>query len=437
MHLERTSAWKHPTTTLLVGTRLRVWVENDRSWHTGSVVERTALGHRVLFDNGDQDDLDLSEEQFSLLSSDSSGSSAPLWARNMEAYWIGRLGDTPAARAVIAVMERAIGDNTRGNYHPKSLEYLQVCASASPPLVPVPADPNTIMHYLGYIKAKGTISAASVGVYLSSVNKLHTESGFARPAIGAEIRDFIRGMGRIQREALVESGDLSSVRAPLPTHIVTEALDLAARLSLDCESLSREQACLLRSCTFVALNFVLICRGETGVTLSPSHLILDESGIHVVPTKEKGRGHIANLRLVSIPRDAVSGLYDLLVRYKLWHSTLHFVKKRQKGYPIWQLPHEVKGRWMSSRADDFLQHVLRHLGHTAPAGLSFLGHSMRGGSSSAAKSIGCQLENICHFAGWSILAGTYHTYIDPTWVATRHCWRLFAWMRPSDRPPAD
>ena len=427
--------WAPPTLRLLVGTRLRVFWPLDSTWYTGVVTASLGDRHRILYDDGDTEDLDLAEERYELLPVDSSGSSTPLWARNIEEYWLSRLGDSPASRTVIAVMQSALADNTRGNYHPKVLEYLEVCASAVPPLIPVPADANTIMHYLGYLKSKGTISSSSVQVYLSAVNKLHTESGHPAPAVGTEARDFIRGMGRIQKRELVASGVLADVRAPLPTHVVTEALDRAVELGADCADLSRQSACLFRSCAFVALNFVLICRGDTGVSLPPHHLILDNEGIHVVPLKEKGEEHRPGLRLVTIPRDGVPGLYDMLVAYKAWHAKLNFgASRRPKS--LWRLPHEMQGKWPSSKADDFLQDVLLRLGHSPPAGLSYSGHSMRKGSSSAAKAIGCLLEAICYFAGWSILAGTFHRYIDPTWTPTVHCWRLFGWMRPPDRPPA-
>ena len=436
VHLQGAGSWKPPELRLLVGTRLRVAGEADGAWRQGSVAECTAEGHRILFDDGDSDTLDLTCVRYELLAAEGSDSADPLWARNIENYWRARLGDNAASREVISVMRSSLADTTRGNYHPKQLEYLEVCAAASPPRIPVPASPDTVMFYLGYLKSKHTVSAKSVTVYLSAVNKLHVELGYAAPALGVEARDFIRGMGRIQRRELDDSGLLADVRSPLPSYVVAAALDRAMGMSSRSASFSQRDACLWRSLVFVVVNYLLFCRGDTGVTLPPHHLVLDDEGIHVVPLKEKGRDHLVTRRVVTIPREGVAGLHGLLVAYKAWHASLDFggpVKARRAS--LWRLPHEMQGRFPSSKADAFLQTVLSELGFSPPAGLSWTSHSMRKGSSSAAKAIGCLLEAICHFAGWSILAGTFHTYIDPTWVPTTHCWRLFSWMRPPDRPP--
>ena len=53
---------------------------------------------------------------------------------------------------------------------------------------------------------------------------------------------------------------------------------------------------------------------------------------------------------------------------------------------------------------------------------------MRAGAATAAHAVGVADPKICHFGGWSILAGTYHIYIDPTQSPTDTCRRLFKWL---------
>ena len=427
--------WKTPTTRLLVGARLRVFWQSDQGWHPGTVTARslTSSEHTVLYDGGESEALDLSAERFEVLPLDSSGTTTPLWASNIEQYWLARLGDSTRTRTLIAVMQSSLSDKTRGNYHPKVLEYLEICHSALPePLCPAPATEDTVLHYLTALGDKGTIQAHCMGVYMSAVNKFHTEQGFDPPALGPTCRSFLRGLGRRQKAARDASGSMTHIRVPLPTYCVTEALDAAVSMTASSSSFTLAQQELYRSLVFVVLNFVLFCRGETGVTLRPDHVMLTPTGIHVVPSQEKGRGHVAAGRLVTIPRVGMPDLWQLLSDYKAWYSSLDFgSSKRACKASIWRLPHEMRGRWPSSLADTWLQVVMKHLGHSPPAGLAWSGHSMRKGSSSAAKSIGVFLESICYFADWSILAGTYHTYIDPTWMPTAHCRRLFAWMKKS------
>lgn len=422
-----------------MGTRLTVFWPDDQAWYPGTVTGQhpTDPATTVLYDDGDCEVLDLSSERFELLPLDSSGKTTPLWASNIEEYWLGRLGDTPRTRTLIAVMQSSLSDKTRGNYHPKVLEYLEICHSAQPePLCPCPASEDTVLHYLTALGDKGTIQAHCMGVYMSAVNKFHTDQGYPAPALGPTCRDFLKGLGRRQKAARDATGSLDHIRAPLPTCVVTQALDVAVSMSAGSASFTPVQQELYRALCFVVLNFVLFTRGETGVSLPPNNIILTDTGIHVVPSKEKGREHRADGRLVTIPRAGMPDLWQLLSDYKAWHSSLRFeASKRTRVVSFWRLPHEMRGGWPSSLADTWLQVVMRHLQHSPPAGLSWTGHSMRKGSSSAAKAIGVFLESICYFADWSILAGTFHRYIDPTWTPTAHCWRLFRWMR-KDLPDA-
>lgn len=431
--------WKAPTTTLLVGARLRVFWRCDQGWHPCTVTARHPADstHSVLYDEGGSGVLNLSSERFEVLPLASSGSTTPLWAANIEAYWLGRLGDSPSTRTLISVMQSSLADKTRGNYHPKILEYLEICHSALPePLCPCPASENTVLQYLTALGNKGTIQAHCMRVYMSAVNKFHTDQGYAPPALGPTCTDFLKGLGRQQKAARDASGSLEHIRAPLPSDVVAQALDAAVSMSADSAHFTVEQCELFRSLCFVVLNYVLFCRGDTGVSLTPERVILDPRGVHVAPLHEKGREHRHDGKLVVIPRAGLPDLWQLLSDYKAWHSSLKF--GRSKGNAtrsLWRLPHESGGKWPASLADTWLQVVMRHLQHSPPAGLTWTGHSMRKGSSSAAKAIGVFLESICFFAGWSILAGTFHTYIDPTWVPTPSCWRLFGWMRKDTTPP--
>ena len=334
-------------------------------------------------------------------------------------------------------MQSSLSDKTRGNYHPKVVVYLHICLSAVPePLCPCPASEDTIMHFLAALAQKGTIQAHCMRVHLSAVNKFHKEQGYPPPASGEAVTAYLKGLGRLQKAARDESGSLEHVRAPLPTYIVCEALDLAVSMSTHLTTLSVVQQELFRSLVFVCLNFVLICRGDTGVSLPAYRICLEVDHIVIMPLKEKGKETQIRDRMVRIPRAGLPELWQLLYDYKSWHAGLKWKAAKRTVTPsFWRLPHEMGGKWPASLADTWLQLVMNHLNHSPPKGLVWSGHSMRKGSASASRAIGCFLEAICYFANWSILAGTFHTYIDPTWTPTAHCWRLFGWMRKDLTPP--
>ena len=181
-------------------------------------------------------------------------------------------------------------------------------------------------------------------------------------------------MQKADRDA---SGSLEHVRAPLPSHIVTKALDVAVGMAPHSASFTVKQQELFRSLCFVVLNFVLFTRGDTGTSLTPDRLILDAEGIHVMPLKEKGKGHVLDARLVTIPKGGIPALWQLLSDYKAWYSSLKFgTAKRTVTMSVWRLPHEIGGKWPASLADTWLQIVMTHLQHSPPAGLKWTGHSM-------------------------------------------------------------
>ena len=136
-----------------------------------------------------------------------------------EIWWLATLGDSESTRSLIAVMQSALGDKTRRNYHPRVREYLQVCTSIDPPLTPLPeSSQDTILYYLGALHKKGYVSASSLNVYCSAVTLLGSD------------RTFIS---------------------------------------------TQQGQCLLRSCVFVLFSYVLFARGDidTGVHMPTSRLL--------------------------------------------------------------------------------------------------------------------------------------------------------------------
>ena len=410
-----------PAPRLLVGTRIR-WLTDTGAYLTGTVQSAAVGGeHRVLDDAAQAHDLDICSLQYELLRLDK-GSATPAWARDIEGYWLDELGDSDATRAVISTMIRAQADNTRGNYCGKTAEYVRVCEAAG--RVPRPATRATILHWLQFIKEKGTVRSGSIQPYLSAVNKFHVDVGLERPAVGQFVTDFVAGWGRIQREEIDESGDLSDVRVFLPAGVVARAFALAQRGPVI-------GAQLYRASVFVVLNFCLFARGATGITLRTLHVLLAENELRIVLQEEKGKNHRADRRHVGIPRTAVKGLYDLVKDFSAYQDKLWSGDRPEM---FWRFPTDSSRKLPSRLADDWLKLVLAHLDVEAPPDLCWSGHIMRGGAASAAAAISVRENKICFFGGWAEMsAALAKKYIDPTVVACPACYFFFGWLLPAPR----
>ena len=409
-----------PRARLLVGTRIR-WRRDGDDYVTGTVMRAGAdEPHRVLDDGGSPHELDLDSLQFELLRC-SDSSATPSWAGDIESYWRTRLGDTPESRRVVQTMVRALADSSRSNYCGKIAEFERVCRARD--LVPRPASQFTILIWLQYLSDKGTVQASSSQPYLSAINKFHVDVGLPAPAVGQFVIDFVKGWGRRQREDL--AADLSDVRVFLPADVVVRVLTLAQR------GPTVLGPSLYRAAVFVVLNFVLFARGATGVGLQVPHVILARGELRIILGAEKGREHRRVRRHVGIPREAVSGLYDLISDYANWSQSLWGTTRPPH---FWRIPTDGDGRLAASRADDWLQQVLDHLNEKAPPGLKWTGHSMRGGAATSASAIDVRQNKVCFFGGWAAMSAALEKkYIDPTAPATPGCYALFSWMLPAPR----
>jgi len=156
------------------------------------------------------------------------------------------------------------------------------------------------------------------------------------------------------------------------------------------------------------------------------------AGTSITLATEKGKDTYDTARSLTLPRGAIPGLDELLVRWEAVRGPVG------AGTSYYWLPSDVLSRgsksahvFPPSQIDAWCREILEHLSFSPPSGESWSGHSLRKGAASGAAAIDVALRKICFMGGWSILSRAVHDYIDPTCPASDACRRFFGWLRSS------
>eukprot|EP00854_Cymbomonas_tetramitiformis_P011235 gene11235-biopygen11530 len=142
----------------------------------------------VLYDDGDEETLDLSEENFKIIGS--SGMSEPTdEAADADGKDIDRRGDYK--------------ENKRGGAVENFL---------TRPL----STEATVLLYIAFVMKDGGIKSASLQPYLSAINNYHEDLRFPGSAKGRAVTRAVKGMATIQAELAVQEENIETRRTWLP-----------------------------------------------------------------------------------------------------------------------------------------------------------------------------------------------------------------------------
>ncbi|KAK3274604.1 hypothetical protein CYMTET_17218 [Cymbomonas tetramitiformis] len=177
----KSSSASSSTPKVTVGTRLAVYWKDDDKFYPGVVKNFNEDGAAlVVYDDGDEETLNLSEEKFNILLSEG------VYEQNME-----RGGDYE--------------ENKRGE--------------------------ATVLLYLTSLLETGNIKLTSLQTYLSAINNYHEDLGLAGPGKGRAVTWAVKGMATIQAEEAAHEENIVTQRTSLPTRHV---LDVVVLCRLHC-----------------------------------------------------------------------------------------------------------------------------------------------------------------------------------------------------------
>jgi hypothetical protein len=110
------------------------------------------------------------------------------------------------------------------------------------PRKPLPASVSTVLLYLSHLSQEDEVREGSLNPYLATVNQMHQDAGFRRPALGHYVDLLRKGFANVEAQATSSA----LVRMPLPSVVVHDILMLGLASS-DNETL-RQTACIVDFC---------------------------------------------------------------------------------------------------------------------------------------------------------------------------------------------
>ncbi|KAK3268876.1 hypothetical protein CYMTET_22646 [Cymbomonas tetramitiformis] len=414
--VRRSSATSTTAGKVTVGSKIEVFWKDDDCFYPGVVKEFNEDGKaHVVYDDGDEETLDLSEENFKIINSvseltdeaaDADGENIErisggdyeeykrggvvqcFLTRSLCERWRGELGPSRLTELAVTMQRKALLDTTMSNYGPKARRFILFCEQHQRPWLP--ASEATVLLYIASLLKDGGIKSASLQPYLSAINNYHEDLRFPGPAKGRSVTRAVKGMATIQVELAVQEENIETQRTWLPAAHVRRVHEAALRLT----PRSPEEQRLLRAFAYVVVAFVTFRQTEHR---------------DFVVTATRG-GSFEGADRALFHRDTA------------WNNS-------QKTQPdaYWLLPEDPKN-FKASVANDWIGLALSELDCRPPEGGHFSAHSTRKGATTCARAVGVAMEKVCFFGGWSQFSSAVQHYIDPTALRDTDMDYYFAWL---------
>ncbi|KAK3248563.1 hypothetical protein CYMTET_41974 [Cymbomonas tetramitiformis] len=406
--VRRSSASCTTAAEVTVGSKIEVFWKDDDCFYPGVVKEFNEDGKaHVLYDDGDEETLDLSEENFKIINnvSELTDEATDADGENIERISGGDYEEYKRGGAVQNFLTRSLCERWRAP--------TAVAASIG--------GDGVAVHRLS-VEGRG-IKSASLQPYLSAINNYHEDLRFPRPAKGRSVTRAVKGMATILAELAVQEENIETQRTWLPAAHVRRVHEAALSLT----PRSPEELQLLRAFTYVVVAFVTFGRPDTGTSLSRQHVHCGDSEFSVVLLKEKGRRHQPVKRRLCIPWKGVALLKELIEHWEFHRDTAWNSSEKTQPDAYWLLPEDPKN-FKASVANDWIGLALSELDCKPPEGGHFSAHSTRKGATTCARAVGVAMEKVCFFGGWSQFSLAVQHYIDPTALRDTDLDYYFAWL---------
>lgn len=272
-----------------------------------------------------------------------------------------------------ALLEAAHRPATAVKYVNGWERFAENCAKAR--FSPLPEAPETLVRYLGHVKALGTVAAWSLGSRLAPIAAVHALAGHPSPTQDSVVKQAKRGYARTHT---VEADGRPELRGPLPAAAVDAFLGLwpTAPPDLRCEIAG------------LSLAFLLLKRPGAA-----SH----KRALDVFPTRRGLQVQVPDYKMAvlkdgdriayTVPTAAVGWRSDRPLRIIRAHWRAHVAAGRPRNERLFglagtvqALPAGVVTRWMRD--------LLVLAPTPAPLGTKWSGLFLRAGAASEAHALG-------------------------------------------------
>eukprot|EP00854_Cymbomonas_tetramitiformis_P034042 gene34042-biopygen6435 len=195
----------------------------------------------VLYDDGDEETLDLSKENFKIISSlpvsvltneaaytanenvdkgadykvnKRGGAVENFLTLSLCERWRSELGRSRLTELAVKMQRKSLLDTTLSNYGPKAQRFIHFCVQQCRPWLP--ATEATVVLYVASVLEDRGVQAASMQPHLSAIDNYHEDLGFPGPAKGRALTRAVKGMATIQAELAMEDENIETQRTWLP-----------------------------------------------------------------------------------------------------------------------------------------------------------------------------------------------------------------------------
>ena len=368
------------------------------------------------------------------------------WYDRAYAVWSRRLGSSLSAQYAIACRLNDTELSTMSNYRGKWNLFLSFCEQDGHQ--PLPATPETVASYVGFLAHRGTIHADSTGQYFAAISKAHVHCGYTAPVVRdvhGLISSSLKGLSKLQKQVFSEDQPLY-LPAPYVSTILDATCELAPAVRAAAAALetsdtkqgwrlltdAQRQTCEhYRDGLLLVFNFCDFGRADTQARMSANDVGVDAHGYVVFRLRfVKGRGGKKTNLTFQWPPSAVPELVNTLQLFQGLRAALC----APKSGLFWRLPWQ-RHKWDTSHYDLLIRACLKRHGFSAPEGFIYSSRSLRAGPVSAAKAIGVDLDTIRYIGGWSPDSSVpERSYLDRTCPPTPAAWRFFGWHIPRQPP---
>ena len=289
--------------------------------------------------------------------------------------------NTPGLKSINQLLQQARRPSTKKSYNSKVDKFQDFCGrvqdeAGTPRLSSMPASQTTILAFIGYLASLGKIRSSSLQPYLSAINSLHADFGFAKPAQGHWISLARKGFGEIE-------GSLHQAptkAAPFPASYM---LSILTHGLLDTTSSHH-----VRVCACLTAQFAFFSRADSGINLLAEDVdIFNDTFSINVKAKNIERSQAAPLSRVTSATHDPQRLFQQL-QFKWKRLRCHHINKR----PYWLFHDEQPAT--AQIITTWLREIMEVLDLHTPPGVSYTGHSLRRGGASAAHAINVSTPRI-------------------------------------------
>lgn len=274
----------------------------------------------------------------------------------------------------------------------------------------LPAHYTTVAGYVGWLQTGGTVSADSMGSYLSPVDTVHELAGYAPPTAHPMFTRLRKGYLRL---SAAQAGGMPLYTAPLSADVVQQALTLGTK------NPTAEQR---RVCAGLVLAFLMFNRPGTAASIRAADMNFTPQGLRVQQAFHKSEGRTSSRSVFLVPVHPHGYRSDAPLRFTLaFHR--HYVAAG--GSPWARIFAAVGDRPGPRVTSHWLRLVLGWLGVSPPVGVRWSGKSLRSGAATAANAVGVPLAVVAAYMENSQTAVTARSFIDARFLPTSAAWDFF------------